>query len=169
VPAAFVAGVVAQSADDVDLDLGVILADASIAAETVIGNLQSMIGEFIMTALLRQVDAAQPRRFTLRVPMPPGIENALAGVSDLLGQMSGIDVAAIPKLACGWLMVVRNLPFFGGFESRRDVVGIDDRVFWVVASLLFQLPSSQVPSATLPLQADATIDGNALVVTLVVG
>ena len=169
VPAAFVAGVVAQSADNVELDLGAILDDASIEAEKVIGHLQSMVGELIMTALLRQVDAAQPRSFTLRVPMPPGIENALAGVTDLLNEMSDIDVAAIPKLACGWLMVVRNLPFFGGFESRRDVFGIDDRVFWVIVSLLFQLPSSQVPSSTLPLQADAEIDGNALVVTLVVG
>ena len=169
VPAAFVAGIVAQSSDNVELDLGAILADASIKAEKVVGNLQSMIGEFIMTALLRQADAAQPRSFTLRVPMPPGIEDALAGVTDLLNQMSDIDAAAIPKLACGWLMVVRNLPFFGGFESRRDVFGIDDRVFWVIVSLLFQLPSSQVPSSTLPLQADAAIDGSALVVTLVVG
>ncbi len=134
-----------------------------------IGGLQALIGQLKISAALNQSAGGPARTYTLRVPIPPGIDDSLAGVVDLLGQVSGIDPIVIPKLACGWLQIVRNLPFFGGFESRRNVAGIDDRVFWVVVSLLFQLPSSLVSSASLPLQAGAAFDGDALVVTMTVG
>ena len=169
VPMELVAGIVAQSSSNVELDIGTILNDTTQAAESAISGLQSLIGELIMSSALREAGASQQRTFTLRVPVPAAIEDALGGVTELLGQISGIDPVLIPKLACGWLQVVRNLPFFGGFESRRNVSGIDDRVFWVIVSLLFQLPASEVTTSTLALTAQSQFDEGELVVTLTVG
>jgi hypothetical protein len=168
VSAPLVAGAIVQSAGDVQFDVGALLGDASATADVVLGTLQSLLGQVIVTAALQEVNAA-PRTYTIRVPVPAGVGDPLEGVGNLLAQVSGIDPAVIPKLACGWLHVVRNLPFFGGFESRRNITGVDERVFWVVVSLLFQLPSSQVLSSKLPLIAEAAFDGDALVVTMTVG
>lgn len=171
-----IVGVVAQATGGRELDVRELLDDASEAVEgalegpgAVISQVQAFVVELLVATFANQQGVGEERTFTLRVPIPPGVEDALAGVSDLLSQLPEVDPSQIPRLACGWLQLVRNLPFFGGFESRRNVAGIDDRVFWVVVSLLFQLPTGDLVNDAIPLATAAEFDGDDLVLTATVG